>query len=688
MPRFHPLGRALAAALAGPCLPALAADAERPLDTVTVTAKGYTSAGIETPVSVDAVERKQWLDRGAQNLGEALRGLPGLAVASDGAQGQNPVIRGLKKEGIVLLVDGMRLNSAQPAGAIASFMSLGLADRIELVRGPASVLYGTGALGGAINVLLPQARFEPGVQARLSAQVDSASEGLRAATVVNASGGDHALMLGVSAARIGDYRAPDGEVERTGYDSDSAIGQYRLRLDAAQQLRVSLQQHTDSDVWYPGSTRPHPHPQVRSATMHSPEQTRRLAEIGYSRKGSGDHPVNTDVRIYRQEMERQIFARANGPLGRDVSQARVSFETDGLDARADWLAHPDHLLSLGVNAWRMAASPERLISGPPAFAPVLNDPFADGRIEAVGVYLQDDMRLGRLNILAGLRRDRVEGSAASMGNGAVTTGLERSDSATSGSLGAIYEVSALARPYASLSRAFRAGEMRERFESSPRADGYYYLGNPQIRPEIATQFEIGLKGSDADLSYTLAAYRTRISDFITGLDVSGAPGTNRCPPPNAGACKETVNLGRATLTGFEAQARWQIVRGQWLTGAYSTVRGKNEDLNEPLFQMPADELSLGWEGAVATGWTADALVRLVRRQDRVATVFARGTENATPGFATADFGATWHGKKQRVRVALKNAFDKRYHEHLTDGVSGQEISAPGRSLVLSWQGEF
>lgn len=664
------------------------ADEAGRLSEVTVTAKGYASENVETPASVTAVEREQWLDRGAANVGEALRGRPGLAVASDGAQGQNPVIRGLKKESVVLLVDGMRLNSAQPAGAIASFMSLGMAERIEVVRGPASVLYGTGALGGAINVLLPQARFEPGVQGRGSVEFESVNDGGRGSAVVNASGGDHALMLGASLARIGDYRAPDGEVDRTGYDSESFIGQYRFRLDESQQLRLSLQQHKDRDVWYPGSIKPHPHPQVRSSIVHSPSQRRRLAELGYSRRGSGDAPVNVDVRVYRQEMERNIAARARGPLARDFSDTNVTFATDGLDARADWLAHPDHLLSFGVNAWEMEASPKRFIGSPPTFAMGRNDPFNDGRIEAVGVFVQDDMRFGRLNLLAGLRRDWVEGTADSVNNGAITSGLSRSDSATSGSLGAIYEVSKLLRPYANVSRAFRAGEMRERFESSPRSDGYYYVGNPQIKPEIATQFEIGVKGADEDLSYAFGAYRTRITDYITGRDVSGAPGTNRCPAANAGACKETFNLGRAVLVGVEAEARWQALRGQWLTAAYSRVRGENKDLHEPLFQMPADELSLGWEGRVAPSWTADATLRLVRRQDRVATVFSRGTEDETAGFATADFGATWQGRGQRIRVALKNAFDKPYHEHLTDGVSGMEIDAPGRSLLVSWQGQF
>jgi hemoglobin/transferrin/lactoferrin receptor protein len=119
------------------------------------------------------------------------------------------------------------------------------------------------------------------------------------------------------------------------------------------------------------------------------------------------------------------------------------------------------------------------------------------------------------------------------------------------------------------------------------------------------------------------------------------------------------------------------------------VRGTNEELDEPLFQMPADELALGWEGAVAAGWTTDVTGRFVRRQNRVATVFSRGSENATAGFATLDIGATWQPtKRHRLRVALKNLFDRKYHEHLAEGVSGQEIPLPGRSLVLTWKGDF
>ena len=500
--------------------------------------------------------------------------------------------------------------------------------------------------------------------------------------------GDHALMLGTSLASIGDYASPDGRVDRTGYDSDSFIGQYRYRLDPAQQLRLSLQQHTDWDVWYPGSTKTHANPRVESTTVHSPMTRRRLAELGYSRSGTGDRPLNLDLRLYRQTMDRDIYSRANGPLDKDIGETSVTFATDGLDIRADWLAHEQHLLSFGVNAWEMTASPERYLASPPSFALVRNAPFDDARIQALGFHLQDDVRLGALSLLAGLRHDTVSGDADSINNGARTSGLDRTDSAFSGSLGAIYEVAPLLRPYANLSRAFRAGEMRERFESSPRGDGYYYVGNPQIEPEYANQFEIGLKGATETLSYALSAYHNRITDYITGKDVSGSAGSNTCPAANAGACKETVNLGRVTLKGLEAEVRWEAWPGHWLSAGWSMVRGDNEDLDEPLYEMPADELSLGWEGRIAEGWTADVTLRLVQDQDRVATLFSNGNEDPTPGFTTADIGATYRWKRHSLRFAVTNIADEAYHEHLTEGVSGMEIEAPGRGFMVSYRGSF
>ena len=65
-----------------------------------------------------------------------------------------------------------------------------------------------------------------------------------------------------------------------------------------------------------------------------------------------------------------------------------------------------------------------------------------------------------------------------------------------------------------------------------------------------------------------------------------------------------------------------------------------------------------------------------------------GSENTTPGFGTLDLGVTWQQGVHSLRVMLKNATNKAYHEHLTEGLSGQEIQASGRSLYLQWKGSF
>ena len=189
--------------------PAEPADAAT-LAPVTVTAKGYAAEAAETPVATTDLALPDLQRKQAANLGQALAGEPGLAASGDSAQGVNPVIRGLQRDSVVLMVDGVRLNSAQPVGAVASFASLGLAEQVEVVKGPASVLYGTGALGGAINVRLPQARFVPGVQWRTGLGFESASRGANGVAVMNASGGDHALMLGAALRDEGDVRTPDG----------------------------------------------------------------------------------------------------------------------------------------------------------------------------------------------------------------------------------------------------------------------------------------------------------------------------------------------------------------------------------------------------------------------------------------------------------------------------------------------
>ena len=127
---------------------------------------------------------------------------------------------------------------------------------------------------------------------------------------------------------------------------------------------------------------------------------------------------------------------------------------------------------------------------------------------------------------------------------------------------------------------------------------------------------------------------------------------------------------------------------------FTWLRGENQQDDEPLYQMPAPELTLGIGQTAERGFWWRAQLRAVAEQDRIATRFSNGTEDATAGFVTADaefgwqFGKVGAFESAGFAVQLTNLADKRYHEHQTEGVSGNELAAPGRGIALGLNGSF
>lgn len=690
-PGLSPIALALLTILLSP-----AAGAQTRLDTIVVTATGRPAEIAETPQAIDVLD-----PAGAEvsaPAGSLFRGRPGMAVQSDGAWGQNPVLRGLRKESIVVLVDGIRVNSAQPQGALASFVDLGLLDRVEVVQGPTSVLYGSGAMGGAVNLISPQPRFspEPSLGGRFGIGLGTTKSG---ALLVERSGPDHALVVGAALNDTDDYRSPDGRERNTGYRSDSLLAKYAFRLSPGASIRLNLQRHAVHDVWYPGSARTGGRPggagippPLGTVTIRSPEQRRELVELGLDAKLG---PGQLAAEVWRQDVFRQIRAYSRN-LGRDYVRNDVTFSTDGIRARYVLPVGDEHIVTAGVESWRMRADPERYMdNNPPLFNNnVRNDPFDRGSLRSTGLFVQDEIEWGRARIVAGARYDHIEGDARSKGMGPAmqTTGLSHTDDTLSWSLGVLYPLADGINAYANVGRAWRAADMRERFEDSARGDGFYHMGNPQLDPERSTSLEIGLKGSlkgigSGDIDYRVSAHRTRIDDYIAGR-ITGA-----IHPGSGLPIKLTENLDEVVIRGFEGVAAMPV--GSFIVDvAFTWLRGENRQDDEPLAFMPPPEASLGIGQTAAHGLYWRTALRAVARQDRVGTRFSAGTEDETPGFVTADALVGWRFGKVgalsdlRAELRLINLFDRRYHEHLTDGISGEELLAPGRAAALSVSGRF
>jgi hemoglobin/transferrin/lactoferrin receptor protein len=334
----------------------------------------------------------------------------------------------------------------------------------------------------------------------------------------------------------------------------------------------------------------------------------------------------------------------------------------------------------------MDGDPERYQDQPPpSNNAVRMDPFKDGEVLSAGIFVQDNIALKSWTFKLGVRFDRVTGEASQVGvgPGAKYDGLKHTDNTFSWSAGAVYHHSDGFHPYINVAHGYRAADMRERFERAVRGDGFVRIGDPQLNPENNISAELGMRGKLAGLYYSLCAFSNWIEDFIAGRETGmNDPGTGL-------PIKQTENLAEVQIFGVEAEIDHSIGFDihAYLMGSYQ--RGKNIYDDEPLYQVPPAEVTLGMGYYPKLKWNADLHWRLVDTQDRIAERFSNGTENRTPGFGTVNLRVGYRfSERYEAHLSAANLFDKEYHEHLTEGISGQEISAPGFGVSFGVSAAF
>jgi hemoglobin/transferrin/lactoferrin receptor protein len=220
---FGPHPREILRALALVSAPAFVAaqgtpDSTRARDTVllspvVVTATRSPKEVFLTPAPVNVFDRSDIRVRAPNTLTDLFRGQTGLDVSGVGLSQVRPVIRGQLGQRILLLADGERLNNSrrqQDFGEIPGLLDVSTIDRVEVVRGPASVLYGSDAIGGVINVITRTPDLE-GLHGAAGARYSSADAQRRVFGTAEGRSGRWGFLLGAAARRADDHKGPAGD---------------------------------------------------------------------------------------------------------------------------------------------------------------------------------------------------------------------------------------------------------------------------------------------------------------------------------------------------------------------------------------------------------------------------------------------------------------------------------------------
>ncbi|TVP78033.1 MAG: TonB-dependent receptor [Gemmatimonadales bacterium] len=633
----------------------------RPVELEAVRATGTPLRGSRPYQPGQALDREELVRRASTSLGEMLDGEPGVAMRSFGPVTGRPVIRGLDGDRVAVLENGRRMgdmSETAPDHAV-TMDPLGTA-RVEVVRGPASLLYGSSALGGVVNLLLDDLPRSWAQGSRAGVAIQGATANRQEAVSASGIHGDARWALTARGAlrTSDDVRTPgtdSGVLEETWnrtrsagvggvVRSESLVGGLAVDLDLRSfgipeelddpdervELRTSRQRVTGELDWEP--RRAFDVVEFRASAIRFDQQE---VEIDGLLGPVQEEEVEHD--FHRRTLDMAVTA-IHGPLGPISAGALgLSFLGQSLEVSGEDEFHPDGTLdALGLFSFQEL-------------------PLGDGVSVQFGIRGEVSRTRARPNVFfPDLRDSRTEGTL-------------------SASLGARVEVGPRLELGAQLARAHRAPRLEELWSDGPHLGAARYeVGTPGLRNEIGHGADLfALLGGDR-LRGELALFANRIDDFVVASPTGETDAESGLP----------VVVWEATpalLRGGEARLELEPVPGLVLQVTGDMVRGdRRGSEGGPLPYMPPNRLGAALRydaGSVRVGVRG----RLAAPQDRV------HREDPTDGYALLDLELGFRPSEgQLLSLRLDNALDRVYRDHLSR-VEDRRFPMPGRNLSMIWR---
>ena len=656
--------------------PADPADPQAPgyHEEVVVTATRYEVDTFSTPTSISVISGADLARRNPEKIVDVLKQEAGIEVFGEGPFRGLPVIRGLSSNRILILVDGQRLNNSREstefAGIQPSLVDLSQVERIEVLRGPASVLYGSDAIGGVINIITKQATFsDQGFKlgGAVGVSYGTAAEDQRGSFELNGADERVTFRLSGSAADVSNYSSAEGEVPNSGMEQRDLAGGMRLLLSDRSLLRADVQVVQTRDVGFPGYD-----PATSGVDISFPAFDRNKLALGYDVSdwaGMQAVTVNAYYQAVTKESKRNL---AFGPFFFLNNYTTSDIDSFGANAQGQKDAGK-HRLTFGIDAYQDKLHDETLEESP--FGSSTEVAIPDSRQRGIGVYLQDELAAtDKLQLSLGVRGDNYTFVSF---DDADYSGepFDVDQSAFSGSLAARYQLTRSVALNFLVGRGFRAPNIQERsFAGLASTGDTLILQNPDLDSETSLNVEAGFKVRYARYSGGMTLYQNRVDNLIGLVFLGEDPGGSGLE------LAQFQNIDQALLEGVELDLEAFLSEAWTVFGNVSFTRGTDEENDQPLSFVPPLKGVLGIRFQQPR-WFSEAAMRAVDNQDRVPTLPEPG--DPSPGFTVFDLRAGYDVSRSfGVVAAVENFTDKAYHEPFNNRLE------PGRNYRLALNYKF
>lgn len=668
------------------------------------------------------------------SMADVLANSGSIFVQKSQLGGGSPIIRGFETNKVLLVVDGIRMNNAiYRGGHLQNCITLDQAnmDRVELVFGPGSVMYGSDAIGGVMSFQTKKPIFSSTDQTLVKSGAYlrgfSAGAGYAANAQVNIANKRFASLTSISYASYGDLRQGNRRSEAIGNlgyrpwyvaringvdsmvvnaDSSLQVGSGYSQYDVLQKFsfkqkqglshHLNLQLSNSSNIDRYDRLTLMSGSKPRFAQWYYGPQFRLLAAYTLELSNATKFYDNARLILAYQGIEESRMDRRFNKIGLNHRIEQLDIYTLNADFMKKKGAHE---LRYGAEAYlnlvNSTAYTENIITGEQS---ALDTRYPDGgsRMQGAAIYTSHTFEVSdKLIINDGIRLSQVTLNARFENQTFFPfpfNQIQQNHTALNGNLGLIYMPTSKFRLTLNGSTAFRApnvDDLTKVFESVP---GNVIVPNPNLVPEYAINGELGIQYQvvkNTTIGATL--YQTWLTNALTVQKGTFNGADSVLYDGQLSSVLTTTNAGRAKVYGLEASVNAQIASKWQLFASYNYTYGRiaTDTIPYPLDHVaPAfGKISLKYTPTFKLRLEAFAMYSAAKKLEDYNLVgednFAYATPNGMPSWYTLNLRANYNiNNSLSVQLACENILDQNYR------MFASNISAPGRNIILTLRGSF
>ncbi len=674
----------------------------------------------ELPASLSVTRAYDYQRQSSLTLSNVLNAEPGIAMGSDGIWATNINIRGLGESRLVTLIDGNRVETATDLTASLSMVDVNDIERVEVIKGAQSSLYGTGAMGGIINIITKDGHFanKPYLSGDVASSFASTNKLFSNHAAINTGDEKWYFRLSGTYNKADDIQTPEGILPNSQFTTNNIAAKLGIKPHANHLFKIRYQRNWSTDVGIPGGNA-FPGPAEATYT----DIGRQLFNASYEIKNISDKFPSLKINYFNQYILRDVSmipntvtetTLANGNIQRTTPELITpsgKHLTNGAQIQSTWNFSEKNNLIAGIDIWgrKLTTSREKYIT-----IEVLNPqgdilktnhlergetPIPESVFNSAGLFFQDEIHLlnNRLRLITGGRLDQIwikneEGydvdylivngernDFPSTQRETFEKGHENSFS-WSANAGILYQIHKNVDASLNLARSFRAPSLEERFKYIDLGN-YVRLGDPSLKPESGYSADLGIRIWNPRFCLQSGVFINRITNMIVETPGEFVYTLTSETEPDTIPALINSNVQKALLYGFDFKLDYNFYNNLvlFVTGAY--VRGKDIDVNENLPLIPPLNGSLGIRYSYYKSGAVELTFVSAAKQNKVAV-----EEKKTDGYYRLDLAVNTSKielgiTRLQLFAGIDNITNNSYTNHLSTNRGDISIE-PGRNIFV------